>query len=388
LGNVNEKSPGSAPPRAALAVRTSGRVPVFVNVANCGALVTPGTVLGNVTVAGAAVAVVGANPVPINVTVCGTPRAPGVELVMITEAVRIPAAEGVKLMVSPQELPAAMTPEQLSTGAKSPGAGLLPAPCTASAIARGAFPKFWRLMKPVFVPPTGSEPTLSEAGTIGARVAWALSAEPKSSICCTAAGSLSVMVTVPERNPGVVAVSTTLSRQLASGASVAPQEPLREKPALDGNCAKLNVIPVNVVAALELVTDTVPAVLTPTIAGGELNEQKTEIGVPPLKQFAVLAAKVIIVAVAVPERVTVAVLVVKFPETANWPLTAPTVVGLNTTATVQLVPAATVTLAEVLTLPGQVPPLAVENSPYTGELELRKTKAFTVTVPVLVRVMN
>jgi hypothetical protein len=141
LGKVNEKSPGLAPPSTAFAVSSSGRVPVFVKVTNKGALGAPPTVVsGKVRVAGATVAVVSANPEPVSVTVCGTPRAPGVELVICTEAVRKPAADGVKVTVTLQNPPAGITPVQESTAVKSAGAGLAPEAITASEIASGAFP--------------------------------------------------------------------------------------------------------------------------------------------------------------------------------------------------------------------------------------------------------
>ncbi len=78
-------------------------LPVFVSVTFCAALVVPTSWLAKVRLAADRLTT-GAVPVPVRLMVCGLPAALSV---MLTEAVRVPVAVGVKVTLMVQLAPAA-----------------------------------------------------------------------------------------------------------------------------------------------------------------------------------------------------------------------------------------------------------------------------------------
>ena len=79
-------------------------LPVLVRVTPCALLLLPTAWLANVKLAGVKLAVAAvAVPVPVKATVCGLPVALSV---MVTEAARLPLAEGVKVTLIVQLAPA------------------------------------------------------------------------------------------------------------------------------------------------------------------------------------------------------------------------------------------------------------------------------------------
>src|SRR5207248_3814076 len=115
----------------------SAALPVFVSVAVCAALAVPSNWGPNVRLVGDKLAA-GAAPVPLRITSCGLLPALSVNL---STAFRLPAAVGVNVTATVQELVAAkLAPEHVSPLlAKSPG--LFPASATA-VTASAAFPVF------------------------------------------------------------------------------------------------------------------------------------------------------------------------------------------------------------------------------------------------------
>jgi hypothetical protein len=108
--SVCVKSPLFAPVTA-MDVIERGALPPFVRVIAWAALEVPTTWLLNVSEVGDSVAdVVPAAPVPVRLTVCGELAALSV---MVTEALRVPDAAGVKVTSIVQLLPAATLVPQL-----------------------------------------------------------------------------------------------------------------------------------------------------------------------------------------------------------------------------------------------------------------------------------
>ena len=98
------KSPALAPVRAMLVI-LSAVLPGLVRVAVCEALVVPTTWLPKLRLAGDKVTVPATvAPVPLRATLCGLPVALSL---MLSEALRVPAAAGVKVTAIAQLIPAA-----------------------------------------------------------------------------------------------------------------------------------------------------------------------------------------------------------------------------------------------------------------------------------------
>src|SRR5262245_21022195 len=102
------KSPALAPASPMLEI-TSGARPEFVNVTLCAALVVPTSWLPKPRLVGDRLTA-GVVPVPLSGTVCGLPTALSL---MLTLAVRLPAADGVKVTEIVQLAPTASVPGQV-----------------------------------------------------------------------------------------------------------------------------------------------------------------------------------------------------------------------------------------------------------------------------------
>ena len=100
----------------AVLVRFNVAFPVFVSVTVLAALVVPTTWLPNDSEMAEKVAA-GARPVPVRATTCGLPVALSV---MLTDAVRAPAAVGVKMTLMVQLEPTATKVPQVLVWTKSP----------------------------------------------------------------------------------------------------------------------------------------------------------------------------------------------------------------------------------------------------------------------------
>jgi hypothetical protein len=139
---VCAKSPAFAPPRP-IELIVSAPVPEFVSVTFCAGLVVPINRLPKLRLVGENVtAGDGATPVPLSATACGLP---GALSVIVTEAVLVPAAVGVKVAEIVQLAPGASVlglSGQLLSWTKSPAL----APLTPMlVITSGAFPEFTRV---------------------------------------------------------------------------------------------------------------------------------------------------------------------------------------------------------------------------------------------------
>ena len=108
-------------PLAEMPVMVSGPVPLFVRVTVCAALVVPMFCPAKVRLVGDRPAE-GTVPVPLRLAVCGLPAALSVTL---TVPVRVPVADGVKVTLMLQLLPAASVLPQLLVCAKSLLAAML-----------------------------------------------------------------------------------------------------------------------------------------------------------------------------------------------------------------------------------------------------------------------
>ena len=194
----------------------SGAVPELVKVTFCAALEVPTAcwpkprLVGESVTAGAV-----ATPVPASVTECGVP---GALSLMLTEAVRAPAALGVKVTEIVQLFPGARVlglSGQLLSWAKSPAC----APASPMLeISSGAAPEFvsvtfWAAL----VVPTSWLPKVRLPGF---RVTPATVPVPLSATVCGAPGALSAMLTLAVRLPAAVGAKVTEIVQLAPTASV------------------------------------------------------------------------------------------------------------------------------------------------------------------------
>ncbi len=95
----------------------TGIEPTFVMVTPCEGLVVPTSWLPKVSEVGETLTV-GATPVPLRPTVCGLPAALSL---MLSVALRVPVAVGVKVTLIEQLPPVATDVPQLLVWAKSPG---------------------------------------------------------------------------------------------------------------------------------------------------------------------------------------------------------------------------------------------------------------------------
>lgn len=101
----------SGPKSEGLAVTLAmirGAAPVFISVTVCGRLLVPTYWFGNMMLEGEML-VIGTRPVPVSVTDCGLPDALSV---MVRDAVRVPVAVGLKVILMEQlELAATLVPQ-------------------------------------------------------------------------------------------------------------------------------------------------------------------------------------------------------------------------------------------------------------------------------------
>lgn len=155
------------------------------------------------------------SPVAVRGTVCGLPVALSV---MLTEAVRVPVAVGVKVTLIVQLVATASEPPHVFVCAKSP---LFVPVMAMPAIVNGAVPVLHRLtICAPLVPPTIWPPKLRLAppsATIGAMPV------PVSDTICGLPAALSLMVTAPLRIPLSAGVKVTLTVQLAPIPTLVPQ---------------------------------------------------------------------------------------------------------------------------------------------------------------------
>lgn len=225
-------------------------LPVFVSVTVCGVVVEAMFSWPNARLAGERLMVVaGTIPVPVRLTACGLPLALSV---MVSEALREPAAEGVNVTIMVQ-LPPAPTPlPQLFVWAKSPAFAPL-----------SAILDIFREVLPVFVRVTLCAalvvPVLSWVNVrlLGARPTTGWSPVPLRLIVCGLPLALSLMVSEALRDPAAAGVNVTLMVQLVSAPTLLPQ-------LLD--CAKSpEFVPLR--AMLDMLSDALPVFESVTICG-------------------------------------------------------------------------------------------------------------------------
>jgi len=194
--------------------------PGFDRVTGCEALILPSACAVKVRADGAAFRTV-APPVPVSDTVCGLPDALSV---MLKVPVRVPVAVGVNVTLTVQLVLAARLVPQLLLCAKSPLAVMLAT--LAAAV-------------PVFDTVTGCEALLLPstcAAKVRALVETVMAGAapvPVSETLCGLLEALSVMVSVPGREPLAVGVKLTLTVKLELAATLAPQLLVCAKSPLD-----------------------------------------------------------------------------------------------------------------------------------------------------------
>src|SRR5882762_441666 len=196
----------------------SAPAPLLVRVTVCAVAATPTLVVLNVKLAGLKPTVgEGAEPVPLRLIVCGLA---GALSVMLIEAVRLPAAPGVKVTLMVQLAPAATELPQLSVSAKSPV--LVPVMAMLETFSAPA-----PLLVRVTVCAVAATPTLVVLNVklAGLKPTVGEGAEPVPLrlIVCGLAGALSVMLIEAVRLPAAPGVKVTLMVQFAPAATELPQ---------------------------------------------------------------------------------------------------------------------------------------------------------------------
>jgi hypothetical protein len=213
---LTAKSPEFAPPKVTL-VKVRVALPEFVMSTDCALLVVPWTWLPKLRLEGDRLAV-GPTPVPVRVAVWVVPVTLLLLSVTVSTPLRVPDADGVKVMVMVQLLVAATEPPQLFDCAKSPEF----APDTAILpMVRLAFPVLFR----VIVWPALVEPTfwLVNVKLVVVRPATGALPVPESEMLWGLPVALSVMLTDAVRGPEAVGVKVTLMEQLPPAATGLPQ---------------------------------------------------------------------------------------------------------------------------------------------------------------------
>jgi hypothetical protein len=206
------KSPAFAPVKAML-VMLIATEPVLVMVTICGALLVPCGMVPNATLAGETVAV-GIAPVPERGTVCGLPAALSVNERL---ALRVPAAEGVKITLMVQLALGLKLEPQLLVSEKSAAF----VPVTVILVSE-------REETPVFVSVTGcealGEPTavVAKERLVGENAAMAWTPVPERATFCGEPKALSVSVSVGDAAPADAGVNVTVIVQVAPALRLEP----------------------------------------------------------------------------------------------------------------------------------------------------------------------
>jgi len=188
-------------------------LPVLLSVTGCTALVVPMDWLPKARLVAVRLTA-GPVPVPVRLTVCGLPLALSV---MLTEAVRVPGAEGVNLTLIVQLPPAATELPHVLVCAKS----LAFVPVTARLVMlKLAFPVLLRVMgcTALVVPRVW----LPKVRLVAVRLTTGAVPVPVRLTVCGLPLALSVMLTEAVRVPGAVGVNLTLIVQLPPAATELP----------------------------------------------------------------------------------------------------------------------------------------------------------------------
>lgn len=204
-------------------------VPLLVSRMVCAALVDPTACELNVRLVGERViaGVVADSPVPLNSNPCGLPMALSA---METEAVRIPAAVGVKVTLMMQLSPGSTEEPQVLVWLKSP-----------EWVPTIVISLTFKAAVPLLVSTTAcaalAEPTACEANVrlVGERViagAVAAAPVPVSGRLCGLPAASSTIETEATRAPGMVGVNITLTAQLDPERRLEPQVLVSLKSAL------------------------------------------------------------------------------------------------------------------------------------------------------------
>lgn len=154
-------------------------------------------------------------PVPVRLTACGLPLALSV---MVSDAARLPLAEGVKVTLMVQLAPAATLAPQVFVWAKSPLlAPVMATPVTVSV----AFPELLSVMVCAVLVLLSS--WAAKVRLVGERDAAGPVPVPERLTLCGLPEASSVMVSVPVSAPPSVGVKLTLIVQEALAATLLPQ---------------------------------------------------------------------------------------------------------------------------------------------------------------------
>ena len=212
-GEARAKSPALAPPRTA-AVMFSGEPPVLLTVTFCAALVELTVWLLKLSVVADRVAAGGVEP--LSETLCGLF---GASSVMVSEAARVPMAEGVNVTfivqlaagatIAPMQLPPAM--------AKSPAFVLVMVTLEMFNVAVPLLVRVTGVGALVVPTACGAKVTLDGFGITAEAVPV-----PVSGTVCGLPAASSVRLTLAARAPGAVGVKMTLKVQLVDAGSGPP----------------------------------------------------------------------------------------------------------------------------------------------------------------------